>query len=118
MEIPSLTRHISSEDMPLERMVGNSHFSEEEKIASVSRHFEAVLLRQFLTEAQKPLLNPKGGLTGAANDIYKDMIVNVLGEEISKSGNFGLATCFQSQLSPSSKGGGTKDGKADSANES
>jgi Rod binding domain-containing protein len=85
--------------MPLEQLAASSQLSEEEKIAGMSRHFEAILLRQFLNEAQKPILDPKGGLTGAANDIYKDMIVNVLGDEISKSGNFGLAKFFQAQMS-------------------
>ena len=103
MEIKSLNRHIAPADLPLEQLAGNSALSEEEKIAGVSRHFEAVMLRQFLTEAQKPLLNSKGGMTGAANDIYKDMIVNVLGDEISKSGNFGLAKYFQAQMAPARK---------------
>lgn len=111
MEIQSLHRHISAADLPIEQLAGNSQISEEEKIGGVSRQFEAVLLRQFLSEAQKPLLNPKNGMTGAANDIYKDMIVNVLGDEISKSGNFGLAKYFQAQMSAPKKAGGDPDAK-------
>ena len=111
MEIQSLTRHISAAEMPLEQLAANSQLSEEERIAGVSRHFEAILLRQFLSEAQKPLLNSKGGMTGAANEIYKDMIVNVLADEISKSGNFGLAQSFQAQMSAPKKAGSDPDAK-------
>jgi Rod binding domain-containing protein len=98
METSPLTRHIVAEELPLERLAGNAQLTEQEKIAGVSRHFEAVLLRQFLTEAQKPLLNSKGSMGGASSDIYKDMIVNVLSDGISKSGAFGLAKFFQTQM--------------------
>ncbi len=103
MELQSLNPRVSGADLSLEQLAANSHLSEEDKIAGVSRQFEAVLLRQFLTEAQKPLLNPKDGKKGATSDIYKDMTVNVLGDEISKSGDFGLAKYFQAQMSPSQK---------------
>ncbi len=113
MEIQSFSRHISATELPLEQLAANNQLSEEDKIAGMSRHFEAILLRQFLTEAQKPILNPKGGMTGAANDIYKDMIVNVLGDEISKSGDFGLAKFFQAQMSTAGKAAGGPDEQTD-----
>jgi Rod binding domain-containing protein len=104
METNPLSRHIVVEELPLERIAGNPQLSETERITAVSRHFEALLLRQFLTEAQKPLLNPKSSMGGASNDIYKDMIVNVLSDGISKSGSFGLAQFFQSQMVPHGSG--------------
>jgi Rod binding domain-containing protein len=100
METNPLSRKISAANLPLEQLSANSHLSEAEKIAGVSRHFEAVLLRQFLTEAQKPLLNSKSAMSGAQSSIYQDMMVNQLADEISKSGHFGLARSFQAQVLP------------------
>lgn len=109
MEINPLARQVLATDLPPELLARSTQLSEAEKIAGVSRHFEAILLRQFLTEAQKPLLDPSGSLRGAANQIYKDMVVNVLAEETSKTGMVGLAQYFQSQLSPPAKSGESKD---------
>lgn len=103
MEINPLTRAIKVEEIPLDRLAANSQLSEPEKIAGVSRHFEAILLRQFLTEAQKPLLNPKDSSNNAVGDIYKDMMVTHLADEISKTGNFGLAKFFQAQMTQQQK---------------
>ncbi len=98
METSPLSRRISAEQLPLERLAGNSQLSEAEKIAGVSRHFEAVLLRQFLTEAQKPMLKSKSAMSGATGAIYQDMMVNQLADEISKTGKFGLARSFEAQV--------------------
>jgi len=99
MEVQSVfSRAIKAEAVPLERLASNTQISEEEKIAGVSRHFEAIMIRQFLTEAYKPVLDPKDGDNNSVNDIYKDMMIESLADSISKSGNFGLAQSFQSQM--------------------
>ncbi|MBI4658805.1 MAG: rod-binding protein [Verrucomicrobia bacterium] len=98
MEVNPVAGRIKANEIPLDRLAASSQLSEAEKIAAVSHQFEAVLLRQFLKEAQKPMLKPKGALLGASHDIYQDMIVNHLADEVSKTGMFGLANAFQSQL--------------------
>ena len=103
MEINPLSRKITADQLPLDQLARNSQLTEAEKIAGVSRHFEAVLLRQFLTEAQKPLLGSKSSMSGATSSIYQDMMVNQLADEISKTGNFGLARSFQAQVLPTPK---------------
>ena len=103
MEVNFSERKVAATELPIEQLAKNTHLTDAERIAGVSRHFEAILLRQFLSEAQKPVLDPKGGLHGAANEIYKDMMVNVLAEQISKTGTLGIAQSFQSQLSPHQK---------------
>ncbi|MBM3834490.1 MAG: hypothetical protein FJ403_14715 [Verrucomicrobia bacterium] len=100
METNPLSRKIFAAQIPLEHLAGNSKLTEAEKIANASQHFEAILLRQFLTEAQKPLLNSKSAMPGASSAIYQDMIVNQLADAISKTGNFGLARSFQAQTLP------------------
>jgi Rod binding domain-containing protein len=98
MELNPLTKHIAANEIPLERLAANSQLSEAEKLEGVSKHFEAIFLRQFLMEGQKPLLNPKDPMGNASNQIYRDMMVNHMADEISKSGSFGLAKFFQQQL--------------------
>jgi Rod binding domain-containing protein len=112
MEINSVSRGIDPSELSLDRLAVSSKVPEAEKIAVVSRHFEAILLRQFLTEAHKPILKQKDSPLGASNGIYQDMIVTQLADEISKKAMFGLASSFQSQMvqrSPES----TEDGQRD-----
>ncbi|MBI2949673.1 MAG: rod-binding protein [Verrucomicrobia bacterium] len=98
MESSPVARKLNPSDLPLDRLVSNRGLSEKEKLAGISHHFEAILLRQFLNDAQKPLLKSKGAMLGASHDIYQDMIVNQLAEAISKTGTFGLANSFQAQM--------------------
>ena len=62
----------------------------------------AILLRQYLGDAMKPMLS--GGLMNGMNPsqkgIYQDMMVNTLADQISSSGQFGLSRMFQMQLMP------------------
>ena len=48
MEISPLNREVRASELPLERLAGSKEVSQKEKIAEVSRQFEAVLLRQIL----------------------------------------------------------------------
>ena len=108
MDISPVSRKLNPAEMPLDRLASSSQLSEAEKIAGVSHHFEAILLRQFLTEAQKPLLKSKSPMLGASHDIYQDMIVDQLSEAISKTGTFGLANSFQTQTTHPHKVDGAK----------
>lgn len=108
MEISPFSKKLNPAELPLERLASNSQLGESEKVAGVSRHFEAIMLRQFLTEAQKPLMKSKMSLLGASNDIYQDMIVNQLADSISKSGTLGLANSFQAQMTHAHPADGKK----------
>ncbi len=80
-----------------ERMV-NGSAPEGERLASVSKEFESVLLRQYLSEAMKPLT--KGGdMFGGNNAIYGYMITDALANGLSQSGVFGFSNLMQAQLS-------------------
>jgi peptidoglycan hydrolase FlgJ len=68
------------------------------KIAKVSRQFESILLRQFLGESMKPLL--QGGPSG---QVYGYMLTDSLANEISEGGGLGLAHVIQAQLSQKHK---------------
>jgi flagellar protein FlgJ len=64
------------------------------KVAKVSQQFEAILLRQILTESMGPLL--KGGPSG---QVYGYMVTDSLANKISEGGGLGLAHILQTQLS-------------------
>jgi len=104
MEISPLQREVRATDLPLERLAVSKEVPEEAKIAEVSRQFEAVLLRQILSQAQKPMfknsLFPSGGATNA---IYQDMVTQQLADRISQGGTFGFARVLEQQLTVESK---------------
>jgi Rod binding domain-containing protein len=109
MPIPPLQRQVNASDLPLERLAGNQNISQADKIAEVSRQFEAVLLRQILGSAQKTVfassINPKS----VATDVYQDMITEQLADRISHSGAFGLARSLEKQLGHELKTDGAKE---------
>jgi flagellar protein FlgJ len=97
MDVSPLQRKVCAADLPLEKLATNPNVSQSEKIGEVSRQFEAVLLRQILTEAQKTNLGPKED-QAAVSGVYNDMITTRLADSISRSGGFGLAKNLAHQL--------------------
>ena len=98
MNIPPVQAHVSASDLPLEQLAGNPKIPESEKVGEACRQFEALLLRQMLQEARKPLLDPSGEDQSAISSIYNDMIDNQLADCMSRSGSFGLASSLQAQV--------------------
>jgi Rod binding domain-containing protein len=79
-----------------ERLVHGSA-PESERLGAVSREFEAVLLRSYLSEALKPLTKD-GSAFGGNNSIYGYMITDALANSLSSSGTFGFSNLMQAQL--------------------
>jgi peptidoglycan hydrolase FlgJ len=98
MQLAPLQSHVKAADLPVERLAGNQQLSEADKIAEVSRQFEAVLLRQILAAAQKTVIPSKTNPESAATGIYRDMITNQLADTISHSGALGLGDSLAHEL--------------------
>ena len=100
MAINSIATHpkIKAEDIPLEKLATSKTLSEEQKGAEAARQFEAMLVRQILTEAQKPAFPSKFSNSGVSNSIYQDMMVNQMADKISSSRTLGLAQELGSQF--------------------
>jgi Rod binding domain-containing protein len=98
MNVNPLQRQVAAADIAPERLAGNSRLTGEQKIAEASRQFEAMLLRQILSESQKPVIQSESSDNSTATGIYQDLITNTLADNISKSGAFGLARTFEQQL--------------------
>jgi flagellar protein FlgJ len=86
-------------DIDPQSLAGNASLTEKQKIAEASRQFEAILLRQILSEAQKPVITSEFTDNSTAAGIYQDFIVNQMSDSMSKSGGLGLAKVFEQQLS-------------------
>ena len=100
MPVPIYMNTMSANHLAIEHLAQNNKLTEAQKIGEVARHFEAILLRQFLNEATKPLMGGDEGMNAAQKGIYQDMITNTLADTISKSGQFGLSQMFRHQLMP------------------
>lgn len=98
MDVSPLQRKVCASDLPLEQLSDNPNLTDAQKGAEVGRQFEALLLRQILTEAQKPVLGDSGTGQSVSSSVYQDMITNNLADSMSKSGAFGLAHTFEHQL--------------------
>jgi Rod binding domain-containing protein len=97
MHIQSHHSGVQASQLPLQSLAGNPKISDEDKVAEVSRQFEAVLVRQILQQARKP--SPDASGNSLSSDVYSDMINQQLAESISRSGALGLAKNLQGELS-------------------
>ena len=90
---------VDASNVPVEELVGNKHLNEQQKIAEASRQFEAIMLKQILSESQKPVITSEFTDNSTAAGIYQDYITNTLADSMSKAGTLGLAKVFEQQLS-------------------
>jgi Rod binding domain-containing protein len=59
----------------------------------VPEQFEAILLRQFLSESMKPLLQE-----GPAGQVYGYLLTDSLAASVAQGGGLGLCSVLQAQL--------------------
>ena len=100
MDLSAVNRNVRASELPLERLASSKEVPQEAKVKEVSRQFEAVLLRQILSQAQKPMFK-SSLMAGSAttNAIYQDMVTQQLADRISEGGTFGFANVLEQQLS-------------------
>jgi Rod binding domain-containing protein len=98
MDVSPLSRAVRAGDLPIERLAGNPHLSEREKIGELSRQFEGLLLRQILRDIRKPVFKSDLMPESLATDIYQEMVSTQLADTMSKSGSFGLARVLETEM--------------------
>lgn len=64
------------------------------KVAEAAQNFEAILLRQFLSESMKGLLQG-----GSGGQVYGYLLTDSLADSMSKAGGLGLSSILQTQFS-------------------
>lgn len=100
MTIASVASQVDASHVQLESLANNQALTQDQKIGEASRQFEAVLLRQFLSEAQKPVISSEFTDDSSTAGIYQDMVTNQLADLLSRHGGIGLAKTFERQLAP------------------
>lgn len=90
---------MDASNIAVEDLAGNQHLNQQQKVAEASRQFEAIMLKQILSESQKPVITSEFTDNSTAAGIYQDYITNTLADNMSKSGTLGLAKVFEQQLS-------------------
>ncbi len=95
---PSL--HLSARELPVEQLAKNSTLPNAEKIGALCQQFEAVLLRQVLTNARKTVIDSKLHPPSAANGIYDDMVTQRLAEGMSQSGALIRGNTLKNHMPP------------------
>jgi len=98
MQVAAIDRQVKAADLSVEKLAANPNVSEKDKLGEVSRQFEAILLRQILTEAQNTHLCKDEESNSTANQIYKDMVTENMADAISRSGAVGLSSVLEAQL--------------------
>jgi flagellar protein FlgJ len=100
MNVSPINPTFDTPDIPVGELAGDKNLTQRQKIAEASRQFEAIMLRQILSESQKPVITSEFTDNSTAAGIYQDYITNTLADSMSKSGAVGLAKMFEQQLSP------------------
>lgn len=70
---------------------------ESQRLDAASREFEAMLLRQYLSEALKPVTD-SGAVLGANNPVYGYLVTDALATGLSDGGVFGFSNLLQAQV--------------------
>jgi flagellar protein FlgJ len=100
MNISSIQPKLNTDHLDIESLAGNKSLSQDQKIAEASRQFEAILVRQFLSESQKTVFKSEFTDNSTASGIYQDMISTQLADSLSHGKGIGLAQVFEQQLTP------------------
>ncbi len=100
MTVSPLQPKIDPARVDIESLAGNQSLTQDQKIAEASKQFEAILLRQFLSESQKSTVHGELDDDSTTNGIYQDMITNQLAQSMASGNGVGLAKVFQQQLTP------------------
>jgi Rod binding domain-containing protein len=69
-----------------------------EELKAATEQFEAILIRQYLNEAMKPLLDGPLMGEGTGAHMYQHMITDTLANELSQTSTFGVASLLNMQL--------------------
>lgn len=97
MEISPLQSQAKVSTLPFDQLAKNPNVSDSDKVKEACKQFEAVLIRQMLSEARKTVIS-SGQTESNSKGIYDDMINNQMADSMSHSGGFGLAKSLETQL--------------------
>ncbi len=99
MNIPSLNAHLPKmTDAAMKK--GATSAQDAKKIEDSAKQFEAMMIRQVLSDTFKPSPTAAKGQSMPGSDIYQSFMTDTVADSISKGGSLGISHLFQSQLLP------------------
>ena len=98
MQITHSQPQVKATGLPLEKLAGSTDVSPSDKVAECSRQFEAILVRQIMSSAQKPAFPSKINPPSMAKGIQQDMLSSELADRITRVGGLGFAKQLQHDL--------------------
>jgi Rod binding domain-containing protein len=70
-------------------------------VANAAQQFEAILVRQLLGDAMKPMLGTAlGGAQAPGSDVYQYLVTDVVAQSVAQGGGLGIAKMLMPQLTP------------------
>ena len=91
-------KYVGMDTSMLMEMAHSKSISEKQRNAAVSQQFEAVLVKQFLKEALKPMFKGVFNEDGGAHRMYRHFFTDAISESIATGGGFGVSNILQQQL--------------------
>ena len=99
MEIASSNdKYVGMDSSILMEMAHSKNISQKQKNAAVSQQFEAVLVKQFLKEALKPMFEGVFNEDAGAHRMYRHFFTDAISESVAQGGGFGISNILQQQL--------------------
>lgn len=99
MEIASSNdKYVGMDSSILMEMAHSKNISQKQKNAAVSQQFEAVLVKQFLKEALKPMFKGVFNEDAGAHRMYRHFFTDAISESVAQGGGFGVSNILQQQL--------------------
>jgi Rod binding domain-containing protein len=91
-------KYVGMNTSMLMEMAHSKSISEKQRNAAVSQQFEAVLVKQFLKEALKPMFKGVFNEDGGAHRMYRHFFTDAISESVAQGGGFGVSNILQQQL--------------------
>ena len=91
-------QYVGMDSSMLMEMAHSKHTTQNQKVAAVSDQFEAVLVKQYLKEALKPMFKGVFNEDGGAHRMYRHFFTDAISESIASGGGFGVSSILQQQL--------------------
>ena len=76
----------------------SSKLSEQQKVQKATEQFEGVMLRQYLKDALKPLVETEMTKNSATDEIYRSYLVDIMAGSMAQAGDFGLSNSLQASI--------------------
>lgn len=96
-------QYVGMDSSMLMEMAHSKHTTHNQKVAAVSDQFEAVLVKQYLKEALKPMFKGVFNEDGGAHRMYRHFFTDAISESIASGGGFGVSNVLQQQLQANDK---------------